>query len=102
VKFLVHDSRRASVSRSVAYWKCSLYEAASSHLEPMFRPLFGSKRESGQTKALKWFTLVLPIFQAGNPEKYFVKIATPFVKKYSQVKVQFRWKIFTGYTLAAL
>jgi hypothetical protein len=36
--------------------KCRLYETASSHLEPMFRPLVGSKRgdedESGQPKAL--------------------------------------------------
>ena len=51
----------------------------------MFRPLVGSKRgdedESGQPKALKWFTLVLLIFRVGNPEKSFAKKANPFDKR---------------------
>jgi hypothetical protein len=51
----------------------------------MFRPLVGSKRgdedESGQPKALKWFTLVLLIFRVGNPEKYFAKKRIPSIKE---------------------
>jgi hypothetical protein len=50
--------------------------------------------ESGQPKALKWFTLVLLIFRAKSPEKSFAKMA---IHRFLSIT-----SMFTNYFLYAL
>jgi hypothetical protein len=56
----------------------------------------------GADEGIKMVHVSFADFSSRKPGKIFRKNSDSLRKKYSQVKVQFRWKIFTGYTLAAL